>query len=212
MAHYVMGDIHGEADRFHAMLKIIQFSEDDILILLGDVIDRGPDGISLLLEIMEMPNVIMVLGNHEFDNGVDTLAVVLRDAKFPIVCANYDVTGSVLERIVQPYTIIRRANVRIGVFGIGVNPQGLIADRNFYPLQYLDPITTAQEVANTLKNEKNCDIVICLIHQGTHPGGDGKLSDIELAQDTRNIDIIICAHSHKIVENLYIPNVDGDSV
>lgn len=154
----------------------------------------------------------IALGNHEFDNGVDTLAVVLRDAKFPIVCANYDVTGSVLERIVKPYTIIRRANVRIGVFGIGVNPQGLIADRNFYPLQYLDPITTAQEVANTLKNEKNCDIVICLSHQGTHPGGDGKLSDIELAQDTRNIDIIICAHSHKIVENLYIPNVDGDSV
>lgn len=66
MAHYVMGDIHGEADRFHAMLKKIQFSEDDILILLGDVIDRGPDGIALLLEIMEMPNVIMLLGNHEY--------------------------------------------------------------------------------------------------------------------------------------------------
>ena len=66
MAHYVMGDIHSEADRFHAMLKIIQFSEDDILILLGDVIDRGPDGIALFLEIMEMPNVIMLLGNHEY--------------------------------------------------------------------------------------------------------------------------------------------------
>ena len=66
MAHYVMGDIHGEADRFHAMLKKIQFSEDDILILLGDVIDRGPDGIALLLEIMEMPNAIMLLGNHEY--------------------------------------------------------------------------------------------------------------------------------------------------
>ena len=66
MAHYVMGDIHGEADRFHAMLKKIRFSEDDTLILLGDVIDRGPDGIALLLEIMEMPNVIMLLGNHEY--------------------------------------------------------------------------------------------------------------------------------------------------
>lgn len=66
MAHYVMGDIHGESDRFHAMLDKIQFSEDDVLILLGDVIDRGPDGIALLLEIMEMPNVIMLLGNHEY--------------------------------------------------------------------------------------------------------------------------------------------------
>ena len=66
MAHYVMGDIHGEADRFHTMLEKIHFSKDDVLILLGDVIDRGPDGIALLLEIMEMPNVIMLLGNHEY--------------------------------------------------------------------------------------------------------------------------------------------------
>ena len=66
MAHYVMGDIHREADRFHAMLEKIHFSEEDTLILLGDVIDRGPDGIALLLEIMAMPNVIMLLGNHEY--------------------------------------------------------------------------------------------------------------------------------------------------
>lgn len=154
----------------------------------------------------------IMLGNHEFDNGVDTLAVVLKEAKFPIVCANYDVEGSALEGIVKPYTIIRRGNLYVGVFGIGVDPKGLIADRNFYPLQYLDPITTAQEVANTLKNEKKCDIIICLSHQGTHTSTDGKLSDMELAQATKNIDIIIGAHTHKIVENLYIPNIDGDSV
>jgi 5'-nucleotidase len=154
----------------------------------------------------------IMLGNHEFDNGVDTLAVVLKEAKFPIVCANYDVKGSALEGIVKPYTIIRRGNLYVGVFGIGVDPKGIIADRNFYPLQYLDPITTAQEVANTLKNEKKCDIIICLSHQGTHTSTDGKLSDMELAQATKNIDIIIGAHTHKIVENLYIPNIDGDSV
>ena len=154
----------------------------------------------------------IMLGNHEFDNGVDTLAVVLKEAKFPIVCTNYDVKGSALEGIVKPYTIIRRGNLYVGVFGIGVDPKGIVADRNFYPLQYLDPITTAQEVANTLKNEKKCDIIICLSHQGTHTSTDGKLSDMELAQATKNIDIIIGAHTHKIVENLYIPNIDGDSV
>lgn len=154
----------------------------------------------------------IMLGNHEFDNGVDTLAVVLKEAKFPIVCANYDVKGSALEGIVKPYTIIRRGNLYVGVFGIGVDPKGIVADRNFYPLQYLDPITTAQKVANTLKNEKKCDIIICLSHQGTHTSTDGKLSDMELAQATKNIDIIIGAHTHKIVENLYIPNIDGDSV
>lgn len=66
MAHYVMSDIHGEADRFHAMLEKIRFSSDDTLYILGDVIDRGVDGINLLLEIMEMPNVVMLLGNHEY--------------------------------------------------------------------------------------------------------------------------------------------------
>ncbi len=66
MAHYVMSDIHGEADRFHAMLEKIQFSREDTLYILGDVIDRGPDGIRLLREIMGMPNAVMLLGNHEY--------------------------------------------------------------------------------------------------------------------------------------------------
>ena len=66
MAHYVMSDIHGEADRFHAMLEKIHFSDDDTLYILGDVIDRGPDGIPILREIMAAPNIVMLLGNHEY--------------------------------------------------------------------------------------------------------------------------------------------------
>ena len=154
----------------------------------------------------------VMLGNHEFDNGVDTLAAILQGAQFPVVCANYDVKGSVLEGLVLPYTVICRQNVRIGVFGIGIDPTGLIAERNFAPLQYLDPIATAQDVANTLKNKEKCDVIVCLSHQGTHPSAEGKLSDVELAQATRNIDIIIGAHTHKTLTNVYIPNLDGDSV
>ena len=154
----------------------------------------------------------VMLGNHEFDNGVDTLATILQGAQFPVVCANYDVKGSVLEGLVLPYTVIRRQNVRIGVFGIGIDPAGLIAERNFAPLQYLDPIATAQDVTNTLKNKEKCDVIVCLSHQGTHPSAEGKLSDVELAQATRNIDIIIGAHTHKTLTNVYIPNLDGDSV
>lgn len=154
----------------------------------------------------------VMLGNHEFDNGVDTLAAILQGAQFPVVCANYDVKGSVLEGLVLPYTVIRRQNVRIGVFGIGIDPAGLIAERNFAPLQYLDPIATVQDVANTLKNKEKCDVIVCLSHQGTHPSAEGKLSDVELVQATRNIDIIIGAHTHKTLTNVYIPNLDGDSV
>lgn len=148
----------------------------------------------------------ITLGNHEFDYGVDTLAIVLKNAKFDIVCANYDVTNSPLENIVKPYTIINHSNIRIGVFGIGVNPQSLIAERNFYPLKYLEPIAIAQKTADILKLQKRCDLIICLSHQGTH------LGDIELAKATKNIDIIIGAHTHKILTDYYVQNVEGDSV
>ncbi len=155
---------------------------------------------------------VVTLGNHEFDNGIDTLAVILQNAQFNVVCANYDVTGTVLEDLVSAYVVIHRANVRIGVFGIGVNPQGLIAEKNFFPLKYLEPISAAQDVANVLKYKENCDIVICLSHQGTHSVSNVQISDVNLAQSTRNIDIIIGAHTHKVVTNYYVPNLDGDSV
>lgn len=154
----------------------------------------------------------VTLGNHEFDNGVDTLAAVLQGATFPVVCANYEVVNTPLEGLVKPYVVIRRANLRIGVFGIGVNPQGLIAERNFFPLRYLEPIAAAQHAANVLKNEEKCDVVICLSHQGTHFISEEEASDVLLAQSTRNIDIIIGAHTHKVVTNYYVPNLDGDSV
>ena len=154
----------------------------------------------------------ITLGNHEFDYGVDTLAAVLQLAHFPIVCANYDVTGSPLEGLVVPYTVIKRSGLRIGVFGIGVNPKGLIAEKNFAPLQYMDPVASAQQVANVLRDEEKCDAVICLSHQGTHPMLGGNISDMELAEKTQNIDVIIGAHTHKIVENLYVKNLHGDSV
>lgn len=148
----------------------------------------------------------VTLGNHEFDYGVDTLAAVLKNAQFAVVCANYDVTNSPLENIVKPYTILRRENLRIGVFGISIDPQGLIAEKNFQPLQYLNPVECAQQTATLLKEEERCDLVVCLSHQGTHHG------DVELAKATRNIDVIIGGHTHKIVENMYVENLDGDSV
>jgi len=152
------------------------------------------------------------LGNHEFDYGLDTLAVILRMAQFPIVCANYDVRNTPLDGLVKPYTILLKKGLRIGVFGIGVNPHSLIATKNFAPVRYLDPVTSAQEIATLLRHDKHCDVVICLSHQGTNHAVDGQVSDVELAAATRDIDVIIGAHTHKVVENLHIANLDGDSV
>lgn len=154
----------------------------------------------------------VTLGNHEFDYGVDTLAAVLRGASFSVVCANYNVQGTALEDIVKPYVILRRSGIKIGVFGLGVNPQGLISQKNFAPIQYLDPISVAQEMATTLK-KKHCDLVICLSHLGTDiKTPQQTVSDIQLAKTTRDIDIIVGGHTHKILTNYYVENLDGDSV
>lgn len=62
---YVMSDIHGNAHNFNSIMQQIKLQPDDTLYVLGDVIDRYPDGIKILRTLMSMPNVKMLLGNHE---------------------------------------------------------------------------------------------------------------------------------------------------
>ena len=63
---YVMSDIHGNMRRFNSIMEQIQLQPEDTLYVLGDVIDRYPDGIRILRKLMKMPNVKMLLGNHEY--------------------------------------------------------------------------------------------------------------------------------------------------
>lgn len=151
----------------------------------------------------------VTLGNHEFDNGLDTLAAVLRDAQFKVVCANYNVAGTPLEGIVHPYTIVRKGGLKIGIFGLGVQPKGLIADKNFAPIVYNPPYPVAQEMATLLRHDKQCDVVVCLSHLGTYPATENDFCDVELAANTRDIDVIIGGHTHKVYDHLRIRNLDG---
>ena len=151
------------------------------------------------------------LGNHEFDNGLDTLAAVLATAQFPIVCANYDFSGTAMEGKTKPSVIIRKGGLKIGVFGLGCDPKGLIADKNFLPAKYLDPYTSAQEAVDKLRAEK-CDIVVCLSHLGTYGKAAEDVCDVQLVQNTRGIDAVIGGHTHKLYDNLRVPNLDGDSI
>ena len=63
---YCISDIHGEYDKFIKMLDLISLKDDDTLYILGDVLDRGPHPIKTLLKIMEMPNAVFIIGNHEY--------------------------------------------------------------------------------------------------------------------------------------------------
>lgn len=210
---------HGKRDGNHAgyarRMGVIQHErEKDPNLLLLDAGDwsQGTPYFNLFhgrVEIDAMNQMgydAITLGNHEFDNGVDTLAAVLQDAQFAVVCANYDVQGTPLENIVKPYIILRRSGTKIGIFGLGVNPKGLIANKNFEPICYLDPIPVAQEIETILKLQHHCDLIICLSHMGTF----GR--DTELAQATQYIDAIIGGHSHKTVTNHYVQNLNGQSV
>ena len=60
----------------------------------------------------------MTIGNHEFDFGMENMARLFRMARFPVVCSNYDVTGTPLEGLVKPYVVIERDGLRIGLFGL----------------------------------------------------------------------------------------------
>ena len=151
------------------------------------------------------------LGNHEFDNGLDTLATVLKTARFPIVCANYDFTGTAMEGVVQAYAIIRKGGLKIGVFGLGCDPKGIISDKNFLPAQYLDPLPVAQRMADTLRAQ-HCDVVVCLSHLGTYGKAEEDICDATIARHTRGIDVFVGGHTHQLYDHLRVANLDGDSI
>lgn len=153
----------------------------------------------------------VTLGNHEFDNGLDTLAQVLKTAHFPVVCANYDFIGTALEQVVKPYTILRKGGLKIGIFGLGCDPKGLIAEANFDPVRYLDPYPVAQAMADSL-HAQQCDVVICLSHMGTFGKAPEDVCDTSLVAHTRGIDVVIGGHTHQLYTNLRITNLDGDTV
>lgn len=151
------------------------------------------------------------LGNHEFDNGLDTLAAILREAQFPIICANYDCTGTPLEDIVKPYIILERNDIKIGIFGMGCYPYSVIDDDNFRPIKYLEPYAVAQRMADTLRAQ-GCEVVICLSHQGTNPHDGDEPCDKEMVAKTRGIDLVIGGHTHELVTDLSVQNLDAKEV
>ncbi len=153
----------------------------------------------------------VTLGNHEFDNGLDTLAARLREAKFKVVCSNYDVAGTQLEGLVLPTTIFSRAGWRVGIIGLGVNPEGLILQSNFGAIKYIEPLAVANHYADSLKTICGCDLVVALSHLGSDYEHEVQPSDEYIAANSRSIDVIIGGHTHKRMQKT-CANLNGDSV
>lgn len=146
------------------------------------------------------------LGNHEFDNGIDELARRLKNLKNDVVCANYDFSGTVLEDLVQPYTIVRKAGKKIGIIGLLTDVSSVVDSEIAKVLQYQDPAKVVNKYAEYLREEKGCDMVICLSHLGY-------TEDKELAASTVNVDLIVGGHSHTLLHKKQIvKNPEGDDV
>lgn len=151
------------------------------------------------------------IGNHEFDFGLDNMARIFRMAKFPIVCCNYDFTGTPVEGTVKPYIVLKRNGVKIGVFGVCPEMEGLVSVDKFKGVKYLDPIAESQKVADLLKNKLKCDVVICISHLGWNTVNN--VDDNVLMKKTRNIDIVLGGHSHTYLQQLeYETNLDGKRI
>lgn len=147
----------------------------------------------------------MAIGNHEFDFGLDNMARLFKLAKFPVLCANYNLDATVLKDLVKPYIILDRFGLKIGVFGLGAKPEGLIQANKCEGVLYEDPIEVSNKVAALLK-AKGCDLVLCLSHLGIQ-------MDERLVAKTRNIDVILGGHSHTFMKGpkTYL-NMDGKGV
>jgi 5'-nucleotidase len=158
----------------------------------------------------EMHYDAATIGNHEFDFGLDNMARLFKMAQFPIVCTNYDFTGTVCEGLVKPYIVLKRKGVKIGVFALSPKLKGLISDKNCPGVKYLDPAKVALETATMLKKDMKCDMVICISHLGWAMGGE---DDSYMIKGSRNIDVVLGGHSHSFLERLeYVNNMDGKPV
>ena len=200
------------------IIQDIRDKEENVLLLdAGDIFQGTPyfnyyKG-ELNFKLMSMLKYdAATIGNHDLDNGMDGLADNLKYADFPFLNCNYDLRNTVLEDKVEPYKTFKLSGVKIGIFGIGIELEGLVDPNNFYPAKYLDPIEKANEYANILKNEKKCDLVIMLSHLGFKYRGD-KVSDVVVAQSSTDIDLIIGGHTHTFMkEPELVKNMAGEEI
>ena len=200
------------------LVKEIRKKEGEILLLdAGDIFQGTPyfnmfNGEVEFKLMSEMKYDASTMGNHDFDIGLEGFKNALPFANFPFICSNYDFSKSILNDRTLPYKIMEKKGIKIGIIGIGIKLEGLVSKKLYGDTNYLDPIKTANKYAAILKNEKKCQLVICLSHLG-YEYNSNKISDIKLAKNTANIDVILGGHTHTFFEKARIfENKNGDPV
>jgi 5'-nucleotidase len=205
----------GGVARRAALVKKIRAEQKNVLLLdAGDIFQGTPYfnlfGGELEMKLMsDMGYDAATMGNHDFDNGIAGFVKQLPHANFPFLVSNYDFANTELKGRTIPYKIFKKEGIKIGIFGLGLELAGLVSKKNYGDIIYQDPVTKANEVASLLKNDLDCDLVVCLSHLG-YKYKEEKVSDQILAATTRNIDLIIGGHTHTFMKAPEdIKNLDG---
>lgn len=203
----------GGAGRRAKMIDNIRAANaHNLLFDSGDIFQGTPYfnfyGGELEIKLMsEMGYDACTMGNHDFDGGIDGFAKQMQHANFDVLMANYQFADTPLEHKTKLYKTFKKGDIKVGVFGLGIELNGLVPEKLYGATKYLNPVSEANRVANILKYDEKCDYIICLSHLG-YEYDDPKVSDVVLAQNTKNIDLILGGHTHtflkepRLVENL----------
>lgn len=205
----------GVARRATLIENIRKENPNTLLLDAGDIFQGTPYfnfyGGELEFKLMSLLKYDAVtIGNHDFDNGINGLYKQLPHAKFDFLSANYDFKNTILNTLVKPYKVFEKNGIKIGVFGLGIKLQGLVDSKNYKETKYLNPIEIAQDISRILKENEQCNLVICLSHLGyNYTGKHKKIGDLELASKTKNIDLIIGGHTHTFLPK---PTITKNSI
>ena len=186
------------------LIRQIRAQQDNVLLLdAGDIFQGTPYfnlfGGELEFKLMsQMKYDAATLGNHDFDNGIEGLIEQLPHASFPFIISNYDFSSTALNNRFAPYKIFQKKQLKVGVFGLGIELQGLVAEKLYGATRYQEPIPIAREMVQQLR-ALDCQLVICLSHLG-YRYNHGKVSDHKLANEVSGIDLIIGGHTHTFLD------------
>lgn len=192
----------GVARRASLIDSIRKENPNTLLLDAGDIFQGTPYfnyyGGELEFKLMsKLKYDAATIGNHDFDNGIDGLYAQLPYADFQFVTANYDFSNTIMDTQSKPYKIFKKDGIKIGVFGLGIELEGLVDPTMYKETKYLDPVEMSQEMTRILKTEEYCDLIICLSHLGYYyKSNPNRISDLNLAKTTKDIDLIIGGHTH----------------
>lgn len=219
-ASYTKNPNQGGFARRASLVQQIRQQESNVLLLdSGDIFQGTPYfnffGGELEFKLMSMMKYdASTMGNHDFDNGLEGFSKVLPNAQFPFICSNYDFKNTLLDGKTSAYKIFKKNGIKVGIFGVGIELDGLVGKKQYGETKYNNAVDVAQHYSNFLKNDQKCDLVICLSHIGfEYKNESEKISDTILASKTENIDLILGGHTHTFLpEPQVFKNRQGKNV